>query len=315
MGYQRPTFSAKSFGYKNKNHKENKMRVSFIGLGVMGYPMAGHLQKAGFDVTVFNRTQAKAVAWAKQFGGQYAETVAECVKNADVVLTCVGNDDDVRSMTTAATGAISAMKPGAVLIDHTTTSALLAEELSAAAQQAGLHFMDAPVSGGQAGAENGVLTIMCGGDEALFAKMQPIFAAYGRSSVLMGAAGQGQRAKMVNQICIAGVLNGLSEGLMLAEQAGLDIPNLVACLKNGAAGSWQMENRALTMSQEKFDFGFAIDWMIKDLGFCLDEAAQLGLRLPMTENTMTAYQRLSAQGLGRMDTSVLIQAIKEAAKK
>lgn len=201
------------------------MRVSFIGLGVMGYPMAGHLQKAIFDVTVFNRTQAKAVAWAKQFGGQYAETVAECVKNADVVLTCVGNDDDVRSMTTAATGAIPAMKPGAVLIDHTTTSALLAEELSAAAQQAGLHFMDAPVSGGQAGAENGVLTIMCGGDEALFAKMQPIFAAYGRSSVLMGTAGQGQRAKMVNQICIAGgVLNGLSEGLMLAEQGRFGYP-------------------------------------------------------------------------------------------
>ncbi|ASK53743.1 2-hydroxy-3-oxopropionate reductase [Vibrio tarriae] len=291
------------------------MKVSFIGLGVMGYPMAGHLQKAGFEVTVFNRTQAKAAAWAKQFGGQYAETVAECVKNADVVLTCVGNDDDVRSMTTAADGAFQAMKPGSVLIDHTTTSAQLAQELSAAAQQAGLRFMDAPVSGGQAGAENGVLTIMCGGDEALFTEMQTIFAAYGRSSVLMGAAGQGQRAKMVNQICIAGVLNGLSEGLMLAEQAGLDIPNLVACLKNGAAGSWQMENRALTMSQEKFDFGFAIDWMIKDLGFCLDEAAQLGLRLSMTENTMAAYQYLSAQGLGRMDTSVLIQAVKGAGKK
>lgn len=291
------------------------MKVSFIGLGVMGYSMAGHLQKAGFEVTVFNRTQAKAAAWAKQFGGQYAETVAECVKNADVVLTCVGNDDDVRSMTTAADGAFQAMKPGSVLIDHTTTSAQLAQELSAAAQQAGLRFMDAPVSGGQAGAENGVLTIMCGGDEALFAEMQPIFAAYGRSSVLMGAAGQGQRAKMVNQICIAGVLNGLSEGLMLAEQAGLDIPNLVACLKNGAAGSWQMENRALTMSQEKFDFGFAIDWMIKDLGFCLDEATQLGLRLSMTENTMAAYQYLSAQGLGRMDTSVLIQAVKGAGKK
>ncbi|RBM25886.1 NAD(P)-dependent oxidoreductase [Vibrio tarriae] len=291
------------------------MKVSFIGLGVMGYPMAGHLQKAGFEVTVFNRTQAKAAAWAKQFGGQYAETVAECVKNADVVLTCVGNDDDVRSMTTAADGAFQAMKPGSVLIDHTTTSAQLAQELSAAAQQAGLRFMDAPVSGGQAGAENGVLTIMCGGDEALFTEMQTIFAAYGRSSVLMGAAGQGQRAKMVNQICIAGVLNGLSEGLMLAEQAGLDIPNLVACLKNGAAGSWQMENRALTMSQEKFDFGFAIDWMIKDLGFCLDEAEQLGLRLSMTENTIAAYQYLSAQGLGRMDTSVLIQAVKGAGKK
>ncbi|ENM5840349.1 NAD(P)-dependent oxidoreductase [Vibrio mimicus] len=287
------------------------MKVSFIGLGVMGYPMAGHLQKAGFEVTVFNRTQAKAIAWAKQFGGQYAATVAECVREADVVLTCVGNDDDVRSMTTAATGAIPAMKPGSVLIDHTTTSALLAEELLAAAQQAGLRFMDAPVSGGQAGAENGVLTIMCGGEAALFDEMQPIFAAYGRSSVLMGKSGQGQRAKMVNQICIAGVLNGLSEGLLLAEQAGLDIPNLVSCLKNGAAGSWQMENRALTMSQEKFDFGFAIDWMIKDLGFCLDEAAHLGLNLPMTESTIEAYQRLSQQGLGRMDTSVLIKAIKE----
>ncbi|EEY99792.1 3-hydroxyisobutyrate dehydrogenase [Vibrio sp. RC586] len=291
------------------------MKVSFIGLGVMGYPMAGHLQKAGFEVTVFNRTQAKAAAWAKQFGGKYAETVAECVKDADVVLTCVGNDDDVRSMTTAAPGAIPAMKPGAVLIDHTTTSALLAEELSAAAQHSGLRFMDAPVSGGQVGAENGVLTIMCGGDEALFTEMQPIFAAYGRSSVLMGKAGQGQRAKMVNQICIAGVLNGLSEGLMLAEQAGLDIPKLVSCLKNGAAGSWQMENRALTMSQDKFDFGFAIDWMIKDLGFSLDEAARLGLRLPMTESTFTVYQGLSQQGLGRMDTSVLIKAIKDAGSK
>lgn len=290
------------------------MKVSFIGLGVMGYPMAGHLHKAGFDVTVFNRTQAKAIAWAQQFAGQYAETVAECVKDADVVLVCVGNDDDVRSMTTAADGAFNAMKPGAILVDHTTTSALLAEELSEAAHQAGLRFMDAPVSGGQAGAENGVLTIMCGAEPALFDAMQPIFTAYGRSSVLMGVPGQGQRAKMVNQICIAGVLNGLSEGLLLADQAGLDIPNLIACLKNGAAGSWQMENRALTMSQDKFDFGFAIDWMIKDLGFCLDEAAQLGLKLPMTASTNAAYQHLSAQGLGRMDTSVLIKAIKETAQ-
>ncbi|MGL6170603.1 MAG: NAD(P)-dependent oxidoreductase, partial [Vibrio sp.] len=280
----------------------------FIGLGVMGYPMAGHLQKAGFEVTVFNRNTAKAVEWSKKFGGHYATSIAQCVADADVVLTCVGNDDDVRSVTTAASGALAAMKAGAVLIDHTTTSATLAQELATACQQADVRFMDAPVSGGQAGAENGVLTIMCGGEPALFEQMQPIFAAYGRSSVLMGAAGQGQRAKMVNQICIAGVLNGLSEGLILAEQAGLDIPNLVACLKNGAAGSWQMENRAVTMSQDKFDFGFAIDWMIKDLGFCIDEAAQLGVKLPMTESTLAAYQQLSQQGLGRMDTSVLIKA-------
>ncbi|ENY6171022.1 NAD(P)-dependent oxidoreductase [Vibrio fluvialis] len=291
------------------------MKVSFIGLGVMGYPMAGHLVKAGFEVTVFNRTQAKAIAWAEQHGGHAAATVAECVSDADVVLTCVGNDDDVRSMTTSEQGALAFMKPGAILVDHTTTSAQLAEELGAAAQKVGVRFMDAPVSGGQAGAENGVLTIMCGGEADLFDELQPVFKAYGRSSVLMGGVGQGQRAKMVNQICIAGVLNGLSEGLILAENAGLDIPTLVACLKNGAAGSWQMENRAVTMAENKFDFGFAIDWMIKDLGFCLDEAQRQGVRLPMTEKTIAAYRSLSANGDGRMDTSVLIKAVKQEAKK
>ncbi|MBY7852129.1 NAD(P)-dependent oxidoreductase [Vibrio fluvialis] len=291
------------------------MKVSFIGLGVMGYPMAGHLVKAGFEVTVFNRTQAKAIAWAEQHGGHAAATVAECVSDADVVLTCVGNDDDVRSMTTSEQGALAFMKPGAILVDHTTTSAQLAEELGAAAQKVGVHFMDAPVSGGQAGAENGVLTIMCGGEAELFDELQSVFKAYGRSSVLMGGVGQGQRAKMVNQICIAGVLNGLSEGLILAENAGLDIPTLVACLKNGAAGSWQMENRAVTMAENKFDFGFAIDWMIKDLGFCLDEAQRQGVRLPMTEKTIAAYRSLSANGDGRMDTSVLIKAVKQEAKQ
>ncbi|EKO3519578.1 NAD(P)-dependent oxidoreductase [Vibrio fluvialis] len=291
------------------------MKVSFIGLGVMGYPMAGHLVKAGFEVTVFNRTQAKAIAWAEQHGGHAAATVAECVSDADVVLTCVGNDDDVRSMTTSEQGALAFMKPGAILVDHTTTSAQLAEELGAAAQKVGIRFMDAPVSGGQAGAENGVLTIMCGGEADLFDELQPVFKAYGRSSVLMGGVGQGQRAKMVNQICIAGVLNGLSEGLILAENAGLDIPTLVACLKNGAAGSWQMENRAVTMAENKFDFGFAIDWMIKDLGFCLDEAQRQGVRLPMTEKTIAAYRSLSANGDGRMDTSVLIKAVKQEAKQ
>ncbi|TNF16329.1 MAG: NAD(P)-dependent oxidoreductase, partial [Vibrionaceae bacterium] len=235
--------------------------------------------------------------------------------DADVVLTCVGNDDDVRSMTTSEQGALAFMKPGAILVDHTTTSAQLAEELGAAAQKVGVRFMDAPVSGGQAGAENGVLTIMCGGEADLFDELQPVFKAYGRSSVLMGGVGQGQRAKMVNQICIAGVLNGLSEGLILAENAGLDIPTLVACLKNGAAGSWQMENRAVTMAENKFDFGFAIDWMIKDLGFCLDEAQRQGVHLPMTEKTIAAYRSLSANGDGRMDTSVLIKAVKQEAKQ
>lgn len=289
------------------------MKVSFIGLGVMGYPMAGHLVKAGFEVTVFNRTESKAKAWADDHKGAYASTVAECVKEADVVLVCVGNDDDVRSMTTSETGALAFMKPGSILVDHTTTSAHLAEELSEAAQEASIRFMDAPVSGGQAGAENGVLTIMCGGSQEDFDSLQPVFNAYGRSSVLMGKVGQGQRAKMVNQICIAGALTGISEGLILAEKAGLDVETLVACLKNGAAGSWQMENRAVTMSQNKFDFGFAIDWMIKDLGFCLDEAERQGITLPMTEKTIKAYQDLSEHGDGRMDTSVLIKAIKQQA--
>ncbi|MGC9493424.1 NAD(P)-dependent oxidoreductase [Vibrio genomosp. F10] len=289
------------------------MKISFIGLGVMGFPMAGHLKKAGFDVTVFNRTYSKSLSWKEKYSGNTAETVAECVAEADVVLLCVGNDDDVRSMTTSEMGAFAAMKPNAILVDHTTTSALLSEELENAATKAGLRFMDAPVSGGQAGAENGVLTIMCGGDQDLFDELQPVFGAYGKSSVLMGRVGQGQRAKMVNQICIAGVLTGLSEGLMLAEKSGLDIPTLVDCLKNGAAGSWQMENRAVTMSQDKFDFGFAIDWMIKDLGFCLDEAERQGLSLPLTDKTNERYEALSKAGDNRMDTSVLIRSIKSEA--
>lgn len=291
------------------------MKVSFIGLGVMGFPMAGHLVKAGFEVTVFNRTHSKALDWADKHQGKAAESVAECVAEADVVLVCVGNDDDVRSMTTSETGALAAMKPNAILVDHTTTSAVLSEELEVVAKQAGIRFMDAPVSGGQAGAENGVLTIMCGGEQALFNDLQPVFEAYGKSSVLMGKVGQGQRAKMVNQICIAGVLNGLSEGLVLAEKSGLDIPTLVDCLKNGAAGSWRMENRATTMAQDKFDFGFAIDWMIKDLGFCLDEAERQGIQLPLTEKTNNAYKALSAEGQGRMDTSVLMKAVVEETKK
>jgi 3-hydroxyisobutyrate dehydrogenase len=289
------------------------MKVSFIGLGVMGYPMAAHVARAGFDVSVYNRTNTKAINWASEHSGRCVSTVADCVKDADVVLVCVGNDDDVRSVTTAELGAIANMKPGAILVDHTTTSANLAEELQSAASMAKLRFMDAPVSGGQAGAENGVLTVMCGGQQDDFDAMQPIFNAYAKSSVLMGKVGQGQRAKMVNQICIAGVLNGLSEGLLLAEKSGLDVNTLVDCLKNGAAGSWQMENRATTMAAGQFDFGFAIDWMIKDLGFCLDEAAQHGLNLPMTKATNDAYKTLSEQGLGRMDTSVLYKSVRKQA--
>lgn len=291
------------------------MKVSFIGLGVMGYPMAGHLVKAGFEVSVFNRTTEKAQRWANEFTGHYAESVAECVKDADVIVVCVGNDDDVRQMTTSEQGAIAAMKPGAILVDHTTTSATLAEELGAACDRAGVRFMDAPVSGGQAGAENGVLTIMCGGDAQTFDFLQPIFDAYGKSSVLMGDVGQGQRAKMVNQVCIAGVLTGLSEGLLLAQKSGLDIPSLVDCLKNGAAGSWQMENRAKTMDKDQYDFGFAIDWMIKDLGFCLDEAQKQGIELPLTQQSIDRYRDLSASGEGRSDTSILFKAVRADAQK
>lgn len=291
------------------------MKVSFIGLGVMGFPMAGHLTQYGFDVSVFNRTYSKAQSWAEQYQGKAAETVEACVKDADVVLLCVGNDDDVRSMTIGETGALRFMKAGAVLVDHTTTSATLAEELAQAAIQAGVEFMDAPVSGGQSGAENGVLTIMCGGSQTLFDKLQPVFNAYGKSSVLMGTVGQGQRAKMVNQICIAGALRGLSEGLLLAQESGLDIENLVNCLKNGAAGSWQMENRALTMSQDQYDFGFAIDWMIKDLGFCLDEAQKHNLNLAHTQQTYDDYVALAKAGDNRMDTSVLHKAVKQIANK
>jgi 3-hydroxyisobutyrate dehydrogenase len=291
------------------------MKVSFIGLGVMGYPMAGHLVKAGFEVCVFNRTTEKAQRWANEYAGQYAESVAECVKDADVVAVCVGNDDDVRQMTTAEQGAIASMKSGSVLVDHTTTSATLAEELGAACESAGIRFMDAPVSGGQAGAENGVLTIMCGGDAQTFDVLQPLFDAYGKSSVLMGDVGQGQRAKMVNQVCIAGVLTGLSEGLLLAQKSGLDIPSLVDCLKNGAAGSWQMENRAKTMDKDQYDFGFAIDWMIKDLGFCLDEAQKQGIELPLTLQSIERYRALSESGEGRSDTSVLFKAVRADAHK
>lgn len=282
--------------------------VAFVGLGVMGYPMAGHISKAGFNTRVFNRTETKARKWATEYSGEFAITPAAAAKGCDVVAICVGNDDDVRSVVFGKDGVLVSMEAGAVLVDHTTTSAELALELADACSAKGVQFIDAPVSGGQAGAENGALTIMCGGDANTFKSLSPLLNTYGKQSVLLGENGQGQRCKMVNQVCIAGILQGLSEALQLAQSSDLDVKQVVNVLKHGAAGSWQMENRAVTMSKNEFDFGFAIDWMRKDLGICLNEAKKNDLRLPMTKEVDGMYQTLQEQGFGRMDTSVLIQA-------
>ncbi|SBS39676.1 2-hydroxy-3-oxopropionate reductase [Marinomonas spartinae] len=292
----------------------DQLTITFLGLGVMGYPMAGHLAKAGHAVTVYNRSAAKAQKWVNEYSGSAADTPAQAAKNADIVCICVGNDDDVRSVVYGEDGALAGMKQDAILIDHTTTSALLAEELNLACQTHGLHFIDAPVSGGQAGAENGQLTIMCGGDQQTFDKASIAMNAYAKQIQLMGVAGQGQRCKMVNQICIAGVLQGLSEALMLAEASNLDISQVVNTLQHGAAGSWQMANRLETMAKDEFDFGFAIDWMRKDLGIALDEAKQHSLDLTMTHEVDQHYAKLQQQGLGRMDTSVLVKAIKQSSQ-
>ena len=286
----------------------NINNVAFIGLGVMGYPMAGHLSNNGFNTNVYNRTKSKAQCWTKQFSGKSFDTPKATALDCQVVAVCVGNDDDVRSVVLGAEGVLATMKPGTVLIDHTTTSAELAEELSKICSSKGVHFIDAPVSGGQAGAENGALTIMCGGDSNVFDSIQTVINSYAKQATLLGPNGQGQRCKMINQICIAGVLQGLSEAMLLAQKADLNIEQVVDVLKHGAAGSWQMENRAVTMSQGKFDFGFAIDWMRKDLGICLDEARKHRLDLPMTQGIDTHYQSLQIKGFGRQDTSVLIKA-------
>ncbi|TDP01274.1 3-hydroxyisobutyrate dehydrogenase [Marinomonas balearica] len=287
-----------------------KQKVAFIGLGVMGYPMAGHLAKAGYDVTVYNRTSSKAEQWAVDYDGKFGVTPNLAADGADVVFVCVGNDNDVRSVIYGDEGVLSSMKEGAVLVDHTTTSANLAQELFEASQKQSVGFIDAPVSGGQAGAENGKLTVMCGGEASVFNSVKDIIDSYAQQVQLMGTSGQGQRAKMVNQICIAGILQGLSEALLLAEKANLDVPQVVETLQHGAAGSWQMVNRLETMAQDKFDFGFAIDWMRKDLGICLEEAERMGINMPMTKETDERYARLQEQGLGRMDTSVLVKSFK-----
>ncbi|WAJ26196.1 NAD(P)-dependent oxidoreductase [Antarcticirhabdus aurantiaca] len=282
-------------------------KVAFIGLGVMGYPMAGHLRaKGGHEVAVFNRSGEKARKWASEHGGRAAATPREAAEGADFVFTCVGNDDDVRSVVLGECGAFAGMKPGATLIDNTTASAELARELDAAAKDKGLRFVDAPVSGGQAGAENGVLTVMCGGDEDSFQAARPVIDAYARMVGHMGPAGAGQLAKMMNQICIAGLVQGLSEAIAFGQRAGLDIETVISVISKGAAGSWQMENRHKTMIDGRYDFGFAVEWMRKDLGICLSEARRNGASLPVTSLVDQFYAEVEAMGGKRWDTSSLL---------
>ncbi len=284
-------------------------RVSFLGLGVMGFPMAGHLQQAGFDVCVYNRTASKAAQWVDTYGGRRADTPAAAARDADAILVCVGNDEDVRSVLLGDDGALAQARSGTLVIDHTTTSADLARELDATCRDKGFSFIDAPVSGGQAGAENGQLSIMCGGEPEAFERAQPLFDATGKQSRLLGPAGSGQLCKMVNQVCIAGILQGLAEGITLAKAAGLNIEDVQQVLGGGAAQSWQLNNRALTMAEDKFDFGFAIDWMRKDLNYALAEAGRLGLDLPMATEVNGYYQQLQDAGMNRCDTSVLIRRL------
>jgi 3-hydroxyisobutyrate dehydrogenase-like beta-hydroxyacid dehydrogenase len=279
------------------------MKITFLGLGVMGYPMAGHLQAKGFDVTVYNRTTAKAEAWAKQHGGNHHATIAGAVEHADMVMMCVGNDRDLMEVGNAA---IAAMKSGTILVDHTTASADIARLLYAQAKSKNIAFIDAPVSGGQMGAEKGQLTVMCGGDETDFAKAKPVMDSYAKATTLMGASGAGQLTKMVNQICIAGLVQGLAEGLAFAEKAGLDGNTVLDVISKGAAQSWQMENRGRTMLKREFNFGFAVDWMRKDLGICLDEARRNGARLPLTAVIDQFYGDVQKAGGSRFDTSSLI---------
>lgn len=282
-------------------------RVAFIGLGVMGYPMAGHLKnRGGHDVTVYNRTSSKAEQWVAEFQGSLAATPAEAASDQDFVLACVGNDDDLRAITTGPDGAFSALSEGAIFVDHTTASASVARVLGAEAAANGFGFIDAPVSGGQAGAENGSLTVMCGGDQATFEKAEPVIGAYARKVGLLGPTGSGQLTKMVNQICIAGVLQGLAEGIQFAHRAGLDIGEVVEVIAEGAAGSWQMENRHHSMDDGQYDFGFAVDWMRKDLGMCLNEADRNGASLPLTALVDQFYKDVQAKGGGRWDTSALL---------
>jgi 3-hydroxyisobutyrate dehydrogenase len=283
--------------------------VAFLGLGVMGFPMAGHLAAAGHRVTVWNRSAPKREAWVAKYPGKAAATARQAVAGAEIVLMCVGNDDDVRSVVYGADGALAGMATGAILVDHTTASADLARELDAAATKAGVGFLDAPVSGGQAGAENGKLTVMVGGAEATYARAESVLQTYARAVTLMGPAGAGQLTKMVNQICIAGLVQALAEGVAFAGKAGLDQRRVLDVISKGAAQSWQMENRGSTMVDDKFDFGFAVDWMRKDLGICLAEARRNGAKLPVTALVDQFYGSVQAMGGGRWDTSSLLKPL------
>jgi len=285
-------------------------KVAFLGLGVMGFPMAGHLALAGHQVTVYNRSATKATAWCGEFGGAAAATPRDAAAGSDIVFCCVGNDDDLRSVVLGDDGAFSGMKGGAIFVDHTTASADVARELDGVARQQGLQFLDAPVSGGQAGAQNGLLTVMCGGDGAAFDAIKPVAMAYSRACTLLGASGAGQLAKMVNQICIAGLVQGLSEAIAFGQKAGLDMAQVLDVIGKGAAQSWQMDNRGKTMVADKFEFGFAVDWMRKDLGLVLDEARRNGAKLPVTALVDQFYADVQTLGGNRWDTSSLIRRLK-----
>lgn len=287
------------------------MKVAFLGLGVMGYPMAGHLHKGGHDVCVYNRTTPKAQKWVAEYGGSYAETPAKAAEGAQIVFACVGNDDDLRSVCTGKNGAFDAMDKGTVFVDHTTTSAEVAREMALEAEKRGLSFMDAPVSGGQAGAENGTLTIMVGGSSESFEHTKPVQECYAQAVTLMGDVGAGQLTKMVNQITFVGAVQSISEGLAFAEKAGLDPKKVIDVISKGAAGSWQLSNRGYTMVEDKFDFGFAVDWVRKDLGFALDEARKNGSALPVTGLIDQYYKEVQRMGGGRWDTSALIKLLRD----
>ena len=291
----------------------NAKKTAFIGLGVMGFPMAGHLARAGHDVTVYNRSPAKAAQWTQKHGGKSAPTPAAAATGAECVMLCVGNDNDVRAVALGENGVLSAMASGTTLVDHTTASAIVARELYAAAKARGVGFLDAPVSGGQAGAENGKLTIMVGGDADVFARAEPIVACYARAVTLMGGPGSGQLTKMVNQVCIAGLVQALAEGIQFGLRAGLDVERVLDVIGKGAAQSWQMDNRGKTMAADKFEFGFAVDWMRKDLGMAIAEARSNGAVLPVTALVDQFYARIQARGGGRWDTSSLIRLLRDTA--
>lgn len=294
------------------NSDSGRCSVAFLGLGVMGYPMAGHLSKAGYAVAVYNRTAAKAERWVAEHGGRWAQTPAQAAVDAQIVFACVGDDPDVREVATGEGGAFAGMRDGAVFVDHTTASAALARELAADARERGLHFMDAPVSGGQAGAENGTLTVMVGGEEDVFERVSPAINCYARAVTLLGPAGSGQLTKMVNQITIAGLIQSLAEALNFSARAGLDTRKVLQVISKGAAQSWQMENRGETMIDDEFEFGFAVDWMRKDMRICLEEARRVGARVPVAALVDQFYAQVQERGGGRWDTSSLMRLLTRA---